>query len=344
MSFPTALRRLLPLTKAALLAGAIAAAPACGGKTPTGIAPPPPPPAVNVDADAIALMPFGAVAVASLDAHTIANSTLGGDLLALGERLVPFAAQVDFQVKRDFDHAYCGMYSFSGADVGCVLTGTFHPDKLEAAAGKGIQSPFGVVVMSTYAGRKLYTVANVGFTMLSERTALSGSEAAIRRMLDRIQAGTVKRELAPWMNDWIADKSYPVLIASDVTRQSFGKTVTTYLPWVDGVQYFRARGRFNPDGGFGVSGSLTYPDAPKAQAATSGLAGVAKSFWFMSYLKLLGLDPLVRSLDVKQADKDVLFTSVLSERDARNLLHLLTSWVGQGLPQPPPDNGGGTTM
>ena len=40
-------------------------------------------------------------------------------------------------------------------------------------------------------------VANNGFTMLSEHTALVGTEAAMRRALDRIQAGTIKREIAP---------------------------------------------------------------------------------------------------------------------------------------------------
>jgi hypothetical protein len=181
MIVPSFLRRLVPTFSAALVAGALSANAGCGGKTTTVIAAPPPPPVVNVDADAVALLPYGAVAVASLDAHAIANSTLGGDLVNLGEKLVPFAGQIDFQVKRDLDHAYCGMYSFSGADVVCVLTGSFHPDKLEQAAGKGIQTPFGIVVTSTYANRKLYTVANVGFTMLTPHTTLAGSETAIRR-------------------------------------------------------------------------------------------------------------------------------------------------------------------
>jgi hypothetical protein len=336
MHLSSTFRRIASFCGATILAGALAGLAGCSGKTPTVIAAPPPPPVVNVDADPVALLPFGSVAVGTFDTHAIANSTLGGDLVALGEKLVPFSKQIDFEVKRDLDHAYCGMYSFSGADVLCVLTGTFHPDKLEAAAGKGISTPFGVVVTSTYAGRTLHTVANVGFTMLSEHTTLAGSEAAMRRALDRIQAGTVKRELAPWMGDWVTQKDFPVLLASDVTRQSVGKTVSSYLPWIEGVQYVRARGRFNPDGSVGISGALTYPDAAKAQTAATGLGNVSKSFMLMTYLKLLGLDPLVRSLQVTPADKDVQFMTVLSERDSRNLLKLLTSWVGEGIPQPPP--------
>ena len=337
--------RLRSLASVALLAALGTSAVAglgCSKKTNTVVTAPVAPTAKpTIDSDPVALMPFGALLVANLDAHLIANSTFGGDLTALGERMVPFAQQIDFQIKRDLDHAYLGMYSFSGADFLGVMTGTFHPDKLEAAAGKGMDTPYGVVVVSQYAGRKLYTVANNGFTILSERTALVGSEAAIRRALDRIQAGTLKREIAPWMGDWVTQPGYPVLVASDVTKQSFGKTVTNMLPWVQGVQYVRARGRFNPDTSFGISGALTYPDGPKAQAAASGLSNISKSFTIMAMLKIIGIDPLVRNMTVTPAGNDVQFTTVIDEKNLRTVLHLLTDWATSGqAPNVPAPTGG----
>ena len=301
------------------------------------------PPAI--DADPFALLPFGAVMVASLDARQIANSTAGGDLIALSERILPFAKDIDFQVKRDLDHAYVGMYSFSGADTLGILVGTFHPDKIEAAAQKGLQTSYGTVVASTYAGRRLYTVANYGFTTITDRTMLVGTEAAIRRALDRIQAGTIKREIAPWMSDWVNQTGYPVLVASDVTKQSFGKTVTNLIPWIEGVQYVRIRGRFNPDGSFGMSGALTYPDANKAQQSSNGMQGMVKSFGLMAVLKVIGIDPLVRNLVVNPAGKDVDFQTVIDEKSLRNVIHMATDWIGSGtapaIPSGTPSNGGG---
>ena len=307
---------------------------------------------VNIDADAASLLPFGALAIANLDAKQLTNSTVGGDLAALGERMIPFAGQIDFQIKRDLDHAYLGMYSFSGADVLAVLTGTFHPDKLEAAAGKGLNTPYGVVVVSTYAGRKFYTVANYGFTMLTEHTALAGTEAAMRRALDRIAAGTVKREMATWMGDWVTQPGYPVLVASDVTKQSFGKTVTGYIPWIQGVQYVRIRGRFNPDQSFGMSGALTYPDSAKAANAAQGLGGISQSFTMMAVLKIIGIAPLVRNMKVNPAGNDVQFQTVIDEKQTRDLIRLITGRVGSGtppsIPPPgtatPPAGGGGSTI
>jgi len=340
--------RFLPI---ALLALAAAGSLGCPKKSNTWAAVPVGPQgAVDVDADPASLLPFGALAVANLDAKQITNSTVGGDLVALSEKLVPFAAQIDFQVKRDLDHAYLGMYSFSGADVLGILTGSFHPDKLEEAAGKGINTPYGVVVVSTYAGRKLYTVANIGFTMLTTKTALCGTEAAMRRALDRIQAGTLRREVATWMSDWVTQPGFPVLIASDVTKQSFGKTVTNYIPWIQGVQYIRARGRFNPDSSFGFSGSLTYPDAAKAQNAANGLSAIPKSFMMMTALKWIGIDPLVRNMTVNSSGNDMQFSTVVDEKQTRQMIHLLTGWIGGGMQPPPPSStpppggGGGTTI
>ena len=309
-----------------------------------------PPPAI--DSDPFALMPFGAVMVASIDARQVAGSTAGGDLIAVAEKLMPFAKDIDFQIKRDLDHAYVGMYSFSGADVLGVLSGTFHPDKIDAAVAKGLNTSYGVVVASTYAGRKLYTVANEGFTVLTDRTVLVGSESAIRRALDRIQAGTIRREIAPWMSDWVNQTGYAVTVASDVTKQSFGKTVSNMLPWVDGVQYVRVRGRFNPDGSFGMSGALSYPDANKAQQSGAAMASMTKSLGLMAMLKVIGIDPLVRNLTVQSQAKDVDFQTVLDEKSLRTVIHFATDWIGSGAPPqlptpaatPQGGSGGGTSI
>ncbi len=329
-------RRLVRVAAVTTLVAAAAFGTGCRRKPSTWVAAPTAPKSlVDVDADAAALLPYGSVMLASLDAKQIANSTLGGDFIALGEKLIPFSKQIDFEIKRDLDRVWIGMYSFSGADLLAVLSGRFDVEKLEAAAKQGLNTPFGVVVASTYAGRRIYTVANVGFTILSDKTALVGSEAAMRRALDRIAAGTIRREMPPWMGDWVSQPGYPVLLASDVTKQSFGKTVTGFIPWIQGVQYVRARGRFNPDGSYGMSGALTYPDPQKAQAAAQGFAGFRNAPRIMSMLKVVGVDPLIRNATVQAAGDDFQFATVIDEMQARRLMRLLTDWAGSGMPAVP---------
>ncbi len=346
------LARLRRLAAVAALATTAVVASGCKNKTNNAwVATPTTAGAVDIDADPGALLPFGSVMVANLDAKQISNSTAGGDLVALSERLLPFAKEIDFEIKRDLDRVYVGMYSFSGADLLAVMSGRFDQAKLEAAANKGLNTPFGVVVASTYGNRRIYTVANVGFTILSPKTALVGSEAAMRRALDRIQAGTVRREMAPWMGEWCTQQGYAVLIASDVTKQSFGKTVTSFIPWIQGVQYVRVRGRFNPDSSYGMSGALTYPDAQKAQQAASGFQSLRNGLMSMAALKLLGIDPLVRNAVVQAQGNDFQFSTVLDEKQTRQMIKLLADWAGSGMPAlpPPPSTtpaptGGGTTI
>lgn len=282
----------------------------------------------QIDADVAALLPFGAIAVANLNVQELSNSTVGGDLAAAGERMIPFATQIDFQLKRDVQRAYMGVYSFSGSDVLFALSGTFHPDKLEQAAGKGIQSPLGVVTMSMYAGRKLYTVANFGFSMLTEHTALVGSETAMRRALDRIQSGAIRREFAPWIHDWLFQEGHSIVFASDMTKQSFGKFVAGIFPWAASMQYIRVRGKFNADGSFGLSGAITYPDESKATAGAQGLAAVSKSVDIINMLKPLGIEPVVRNLNSNASGNDVQISTVLDESSVRGLLRRIVDIAG----------------
>jgi hypothetical protein len=289
-------------------------------------------PVVDVDADPVALLPSGPLGAAYVDGHAFATSTNGGDLLAIADRLMPFARDIDFDVKRDLAGVWIAGYSFTGADVVAVVTGTFKPDKIEAAAQKGLKTPFGIAVGSSYAGHKIYTVANFGFTSLSAKTALVGSEPAIRRALDRIQAGTVKRELDGWLGDWVVQPGYPLTFAGDVSRQSPGKTVTSMLPWIDGMKYVRGRARFNADGSLGMSGSLTFPDAAKAKAAADGLGGLGHSMMTMAALKAFGIDPLFRKLECTPSGSDAQFATVVDEKGTRQLVRTLSDWVDGVMP------------
>ncbi|MFI5303109.1 MAG: hypothetical protein ACHREM_33885, partial [Polyangiales bacterium] len=195
-----------------------------------------------------------------------------------------------------------------------------------------LKTPFGIAVGSTYAGHKIYTVANFGFTSLSAKTSLVGTETAIRRTLDRIQSGTVKRELGGWMGDWVTQSGYPLTFAGDVSRQNFGKTATSMLPWIDGMQYVRGRARFNADNSLGMSGALTFPDAAKAKAAADGLNGMSHGIMMMAALKAIGIDPFFRRMECTPSGNDAQWATVIDEKGTRQLVRLLADAVDGALP------------
>ena len=110
------------------------------------------------------------------------------------------APEAGFQASRDVDRVTFASYSYQGIDVAAIVIGRFDSAKIKLVASA--QTPTkggGTLVVSQYAGRDVYTVNNVGFTLLSDTRAIVGTEQGIRRVLERIKDKRVKRDIAPWM-------------------------------------------------------------------------------------------------------------------------------------------------
>ena len=91
-------------------------------------------------------------------------------------------------------------YSYQGIDVAAIVIGRFDSAKIkQVAVGADADEGRRPLVVSQYAGRDVYTVSNVGFTLLSDTRAIVGTEQGIRRVLERIKDKRVKRDIAPWM-------------------------------------------------------------------------------------------------------------------------------------------------
>src|SRR4029079_1829474 len=87
---------------------------------------------------------------------------------------------------------------------------------IKAAAAAQTPTKSGTpIVASQYAGRDVYTVSNVGFTLLSDTRAIVGTEQGIRRVLERIKDKRVKRDIAPWMISTIETPGAAFAVAAD---------------------------------------------------------------------------------------------------------------------------------
>src|SRR5262249_41694159 len=149
---------------------------------------------------------------------------------------LPLPASAGFEPKRDLERVYTGVYSMSGADVAGVAIGAFDKDKIEAAADGTQKTPLGVpVTKSSYADRTLYTAGNVGFTVLTSRTALFGNDTGIRRALDRIKEGRAKRQLPPWMDKLLSTPNAPLVVGADLTSQPLPDAARSQLPFLEGL-------------------------------------------------------------------------------------------------------------
>lgn len=308
---------------AAAVAIATAVSAGCGGgnagahaNSPAGLT------AEQIDADPIALLPANAILVASVDARAFYTSgSVGAQLEALSEQMLPLGDEAGFKASRDVDRVILGAYSTEGVDVAAVVVGRFEEDKIKKAADAHTQTRSGgVIAQSQYAGRAVYTVANVGFSILTPKTALAGTETGIRRALDRIHDGQKSRDQPDWVLSAIGTPNAAAVVTADFTQPIASAALgTVSLPWANGIKVVRLLADFKQPG-MHVAGTLTYADGASAAAGANGIQQLGT---LANLVALTGLAPRLQDLSVSAADANVQCAFSLDESSMRSLLALV---------------------
>jgi hypothetical protein len=225
---------------------------------------------VDLDADPLALLPGSAVVVANLDTRAIfSGGSAGAQVAAFASGLAPIGDEVGFQARRDVDRVTLGVYATGGADFAAVLSGRFDETKIAAATTASGGAP---IVRGIYAGRTTYTVGAVQYAVLTSKTLVAGSADGLRRLLERVQAATLDRSMAPWMVETLETKGADVALAADLETQPLPAAAmgTASLSWLKGMRVARVIGNFAPPG-MNVAATMTYGDPQLAQAAADGV-------------------------------------------------------------------------
>jgi len=320
--WPGLLRFVVPEGVLALFFGMIAVvlATGCSGKkdgpatqTPT---------AGESTEDALALLPAGAIAVGTIDGRAFFSSqSFGAELAQLLEKYVPIGPEAGFQASRDVDRVTFASYSYQGIDAAAIVVGRFDEAKIKEVAAKHIPTKGGaVIVASPYAGRDVYTVGNVGFTLLSPTKAIAGTEAGIRRVLDRIRDKRVKREMASWMLQTVETPGASAAVAADLATNPVPAELARQvpLPIFNNVKAVRLVATFK-EPGLNVAGSLTYPDAAAAQ---NGASVVKKG------LAIVGVVLRMQKADIAVEQADVQLKLAIDDQALRALLGSMKTFLG----------------
>ncbi len=272
----------------------------------------------EIDADPVALLPGQALVAGSVDAKTFfASPTVGAQLAQLVEKNVPIGEEAGFRASRDVDRVVFASYSLQGADVVAVLVGRFDEAKVKAfAASRGPTKGGGALVASQYAGRDVYTVSNVGFTVLTPRAALVGTEAGMRRALDRVRDNRLARDIPPWMIQTMESPGAAVGVAADVAAApQMGNQGFISLGFLQGLKTARVLADFKAPG-FNVAASLSYADERLASAAVADLNNTGR---MTNMLALVGA-PQIRNLEVKADKADAQLKFGVDEAALRGIL------------------------
>lgn len=284
-----------------------------------------PTPTVNVD-DALALLPGNAIAVGTVDARAFFGSeTFGADLGKLVETYLPVGEEAGFAASKDVDRITWASYSYQGVDVAAVIIGRFDEAKIKAAAANQTANKQGnYLVVSQYAGRDVYTISNVGFTLLSSTRAVAGTESGIRRVLERIKDNRVKRDITSWMIETVETPGAAAVVAADFATQPLPAEATRQIPvpFVSGMKGLRVLVQFKSPG-TQVAGSMTYADEATAKSMAEQVRGYTK--WAVL---LSGIGVNVQNIDVKADATDVQVKFEVDDKSLRSGLQQIPSWIG----------------
>jgi hypothetical protein len=276
--------------------------------------------------DALALLPGGAIAVGTVDARAFYGSqTFGADLAKMTEKYMPIGPEAGFQASRDVDRVTFASYAYSGLDVAAVVVGRFDEAKIKQAAATHAQTKGGgVIVASQYTGRDVYTVSNVGFTLLSGERAIAGTEAGIRRVLERIHDKRVKRDITPWMTQAVETPGAAAAVAADFAAQPMPQQVLGQIPAPNAKDLRAARVVATFDQGVKLAAALTFVDEASAQNAS---LAVKQAGGYAKWLSIIGVR--IQNFDVAVEKADVQVKVAVDDQSLRNLLAQSSQWLPQ---------------
>ena len=293
---------------------------ACGGKGAAAVGEK----KLDLDSDPLALLPAAAVIVANVDARGIFDgTTVGPQIAALADRLVPLGDEAGFEAKRDVDRVVGAAYALTGADVVSIVSGRFDETKIAAVTKARNGAP---ITKTMYSGHATYAVGPSVYTVLTGKTLVAGTTDGVRRVLDKIATGKIERALPPWVVDTLQTQGAEVAVAGDFATQPLAAAAfgSIRLPWVEGLKVARIIGNFDKPG-MNVASTLTYSTPEQASSAADGVRAIT------GWIKLLG--PFLggislQNFDVQTAAADVQCKFSLDDQTLGSLMGLGTRLLG----------------
>lgn len=273
--------------------------------------------AEQIDADPWALLPGGGYGFGYLDARALAASPLGPKLLSLFSRQgwLPDANAISVN---EIETVFVGLYTMQGADMVGVARGNFDASRVDAAIAAA--GGAGKLKRIEYARRAVYHGRGAGFSVLTSRTLLFGSEAGVRRGLDRIAEARMRPHVPGWLEPMLSNPDAPMVGGVDLRAHPVPDAVRREAAFVDGLHTARLVGNFKAPG-VNVAATLSYEDGAAAGRGASNLnqlKDLVRSYgWLMA---LVGIDQPLRRLQAEASETDVKF---VAELDAEAMGRLL---------------------
>lgn len=258
-----------------------------------------------IDEDPIRLLPGSTVWASTIDMKAFAKSeAFHASVARLESSPQPIVQKLGIVPSRDVDRVTVGGYSTQGVDAVAVVTGRFDRQRIkQAAADPNADPSVGPITSSTYGGRPVYIAEDVHVCVLTDHTALVGSQAAVRRVIDRVTGGRRGRAVVGWVTETLETKGADFAVAVDLTNPPAVPDAVGKIPlgWVRTLKAARIIGHFQSPG-LQAASTLTYATEGDATAAQNELQTAVQ---VASLVALTGIIPKFSATDIQVDGKDV---------------------------------------
>lgn len=275
----------------------------------------------SIDEDPWQLLPPGAVMWLRLDMKPAFQAEFGPQMEKIMLDLLPFANGSGIQPRRDIDVVVGALYATVGSDVVAIGQGRFDPQAIERAVTQKPESTAGLPIqVVTFAGTKMYIAGQTAMAVLTESTLVFGTQLGVRRVLERVEEGRLRRILPAWYEALLTQEAADFQWGIDLDSQPVPAAFRTQLEFLNQLRAARLLGNFR-DPGLNLAGTLTYETPHSAESATLELAGLEKNLGkYEIILAALRVPQPIRSLRAQAIDKD---TQVAIEVNGRAIAAFL---------------------
>jgi hypothetical protein len=281
--------------------------------------------AEQIEADPWGLLPGGALLWMDLELPALLQAEYGPPLLEQTLESLPLSRGRGIDFGKDVTRVRAGLYASQTGDLAAILEGRFDPKAVESlVAADPVTKGGEKIEHSQFAGFDVLHAGAWSMAFVTEHFVAVGTGIGVRRVLERVEEGRVRRALPAWFDKMLSEQKASLWLGVDLDAQPVPATLRSELDFLESLRGARVVGSF--EGGLRLAGSFSYDSPTEAAAARESIESKAAELGRAALLlAVLKVPRPLRRLETEANGESVQF---VAEFDGRAVA-MGVSYLGQ---------------